>query len=54
MTYKELYDEVIMNPEIRGKLNKVKKMAQLVYHKGYQNYNVDNKEKAIYLSIELY
>lgn len=53
-TYNDIYDKVMRNNETQGKLSKIKKMAQLIYSRGYGTELNPSKNDAVYIALELY
>lgn len=54
MTYRELYDRVIENPDYRGMTEKVAEMAQLIYSYGYKADRFVTPDDAIWIALELF
>lgn len=52
MTYRDLYDEVIMSGKYRSTPEKIKALAQRIYHSGFDG--VETKSEAVWDALEQY
>lgn len=52
MTYRDLFDEVIMSGKYRGTTEKIKALAQLIYRNAFDS--VETKSEAVWDALERY